>query len=95
MLVRRHELPIRPAGWIVSPCRAYFPFVKIELPVVEDPVGEALHFLRVSGTFYCRFDLKHLVSCASCARRFVDAPYRYGREVPPHGGRNGEAAAAR
>ncbi|HVH88332.1 MAG TPA: AraC family transcriptional regulator [Terriglobales bacterium] len=26
----------------------------IELPAVADPVGEALHFLRMSGTFYCR-----------------------------------------
>lgn len=29
-------------------------FVRIELPPVIDPVGEALHFLRMSGTFYCR-----------------------------------------
>src|SRR5262249_31325710 len=28
--------------------------MKIELPEVVDPVGEALHFLRMSGTFYCR-----------------------------------------
>lgn len=26
----------------------------IVLPPVADPVGEALHFLRMSGTFYCR-----------------------------------------
>ena len=26
----------------------------ITLPPVADPVGEALHFLRLSGTFYCR-----------------------------------------
>lgn len=26
----------------------------IKLPAVADPVGEALHFLRMSGTFYCR-----------------------------------------
>lgn len=26
----------------------------IELPASEDPLGEALHFLRMSGTFYCR-----------------------------------------
>jgi hypothetical protein len=25
-----------------------------ELPAPEDPLGEALHFLRMSGTFYCR-----------------------------------------
>ncbi|HMF63616.1 MAG TPA: AraC family transcriptional regulator [Edaphobacter sp.] len=28
--------------------------MNIELPPVVDPVGEALHFLRMSGTFYCR-----------------------------------------
>jgi len=28
--------------------------VRVELPAVADPVGEALHFLRMSGTFYCR-----------------------------------------
>ena len=28
--------------------------MKIELPAVVDAVGEALHFLRMSGTFYCR-----------------------------------------
>jgi AraC-like DNA-binding protein len=32
--------------------------VKIELPVVVDPVGEALHFLRLSGTFYCRSEFR-------------------------------------
>lgn len=32
--------------------------MKIELPIVEDPVGEALHFLRMSGTFYCRSEFK-------------------------------------
>jgi AraC-like DNA-binding protein len=26
----------------------------IALPPIADPVGEALHFLRMSGTFYCR-----------------------------------------
>jgi AraC-like DNA-binding protein len=28
--------------------------MEIALPPVADPVGEALHFLRMSGTFYCR-----------------------------------------
>lgn len=28
--------------------------MEIVLPPVTDPVGEALHFLRLSGTFYCR-----------------------------------------
>jgi AraC-like DNA-binding protein len=32
--------------------------VKVELPTVEDPVGEALHFLRMSGTFYCRCEFR-------------------------------------
>src|SRR5689334_17375615 len=26
----------------------------VALPPVSDPIGEALHFLRMSGTFYCR-----------------------------------------
>ena len=26
----------------------------IDLPASDDPLGEALHFLRVSGTFYCK-----------------------------------------
>jgi hypothetical protein len=33
-------------------------FVKVELPTVEDPIGEALHFLRMSGTFYCRSEFR-------------------------------------
>lgn len=32
--------------------------MKVELPVVDDPVGEALHFLRMSGTFYCRSEFR-------------------------------------
>ena len=32
--------------------------MKIELPVVEDPIGEALYFLRMSGTFYCRSEFR-------------------------------------
>lgn len=32
--------------------------MKVELPSVSDPVGEALHFLRMSGTFYCRSEFK-------------------------------------
>ena len=30
----------------------------MELPAVVDPVGEALHFLRMSGTFYCRSEFR-------------------------------------
>ena len=25
----------------------------------EDPLGEALHFLRMNGAFYCRSNLTH------------------------------------
>jgi AraC-like DNA-binding protein len=32
--------------------------MKIELPAVSDPLGEALHFLRMSGTFYCRSEFR-------------------------------------
>src|SRR5499427_6903190 len=32
--------------------------MKIELPPVVDPLGQALHFLRMSGTFYCRSEFK-------------------------------------
>jgi AraC-like DNA-binding protein len=28
--------------------------IELQLPAVDDPLGEALHFLRMSGTFYCR-----------------------------------------
>ena len=31
--------------------------MEISLPAVSDPIGEALHFLRMSGTFYCRSEL--------------------------------------
>ena len=26
----------------------------MKLPLAHDPLGEALHFLRMSGVFYCR-----------------------------------------
>src|SRR5215475_4922522 len=32
--------------------------MKVELPALTDPLGEALHFLRMSGTFYCRSKFK-------------------------------------
>ena len=32
----------------------YTRVMDVALPAVSDPVGEALHFLRMSGTFYCR-----------------------------------------
>lgn len=38
--------------------------MKVELPIVEDPIGEALHFLRMSGTLYCRSELREPWSLA-------------------------------
>jgi AraC-like DNA-binding protein len=38
--------------------------VKVELPIVEDPIGEALHFLRMSGTLYCRSEFREPWSLA-------------------------------
>jgi AraC-like DNA-binding protein len=32
--------------------------MRIQLPPVADPVGEALHFFRVCGTFYCRSEFR-------------------------------------
>jgi AraC-like DNA-binding protein len=32
--------------------------VEIALPPVSDPLGEALHFLRMSGTLYCRCEFR-------------------------------------
>src|SRR5215813_8027307 len=32
--------------------------MRVELPIVEDPIGEALHFLRMSGTLYTRSEFR-------------------------------------
>jgi AraC-like DNA-binding protein len=32
--------------------------MKVELPGISDPVGSALHGLRMSGTFYCRSEFR-------------------------------------
>lgn len=37
---------------------AYTRPMDITLPAVSDPIGEALHFLRMSGTFYCRSEFR-------------------------------------
>jgi AraC-like DNA-binding protein len=44
---------IRPFLWMIGnpACRLA---AMTQLPAVSDPLGEALHFLRMSGTFYCR-----------------------------------------
>ena len=46
-------LLIRPCAWTIAPCLPTLHHMN-ELPASHDPLGEALHFLRMSGTFYCR-----------------------------------------
>jgi AraC-like DNA-binding protein len=64
----------------------------IALPVVSDPVGEGLHFLRMSGTFYCRSEFSapwalslppmrnclmlHVVTSGRCVLEVEGAPSR-------------------
>ena len=43
---------VRPTGWTVS--RTGRILGPMAIPVAHDPLGEALHFLRMSGVFYCR-----------------------------------------
>ena len=43
---------VRPTVWTVRHARAHTRVMKI--PLAHDPLGEALHFLRMSGVFYCR-----------------------------------------
>lgn len=40
--------------WTHGPWFLHTKLMDIALPPVVDPLGEALHFLRMSGTFYCR-----------------------------------------
>src|SRR5262245_18290278 len=59
MLAHRDELLVHPSFVDFRDCiSAYFLYMKIELPAVVDPIGQALHFLRMSGTFYCRSVLR-------------------------------------
>jgi len=46
-------LLFRPRAWTIA-IRLPTLNPMIELPDSHDPLGEALHFLRMSGTFYCR-----------------------------------------
>jgi len=60
--------------------------MKVELPAVVDPVGEALHFLRMSGTFYCRSEFGTPWALAippmeNCLMLHVAAAGRYFLEV--------------
>ena len=60
--------------------------MKVELPAVVDPVGEALHFLRMSGTFYCRSEFGApwaltIPPMENCLMLHVAAVGRYFLEV--------------
>src|SRR5262245_32086398 len=57
ILVRTSLLLIRPGRRAQRNRRRILSHVNIALPPVSDPIGEALHFLRLSGTFYCRSEL--------------------------------------
>jgi len=65
---------------------AYCLDMKIELPAVADSVGEALHFLRMSGTFYCRSEFRAPWALAippmeNCLMLHVAVAGRYFLEV--------------
>jgi AraC-like DNA-binding protein len=67
--------------------------MEIALPPVSDPVGEALHFLRMSGTFYCRSEFSapwalafppmqnclmlHVVTSGRCVLETEATPHRW------------------
>jgi len=67
--------------------------MEIALPRVSDPVGEALHFLRMSGTFYCRSEfgapwalahppmrnclILHVVTSGRCVLEVEAMPHRF------------------
>lgn len=43
---------VRPAAWTLSVAGAHTRAMR--MPLAQDAVGDALHFLRMSGVFYCR-----------------------------------------
>jgi len=46
---------VRPEGWTITPGAMHTdPVNERDAWAPVDPLGEALHFLRMSGTFYCR-----------------------------------------
>jgi AraC-like DNA-binding protein/mannose-6-phosphate isomerase-like protein (cupin superfamily) len=53
MSIDPYFMPDRPGKWTRPGPGAYTGHMS-ELPPPDDPLGEALHFLRMSGTFYCR-----------------------------------------
>jgi AraC-like DNA-binding protein len=56
MLRRRELLPLRPGSWTACPGEAHTRIVKMPL-IPVDPLGQALHFLRMTGVMYCRSEL--------------------------------------
>jgi AraC-like DNA-binding protein len=59
MTVRPTSMLVRPAtGWTVAASAGHVPpMVDEPLWIGSDPLGEALHALRMTGTFYCRSEL--------------------------------------
>jgi AraC-like DNA-binding protein len=80
-------LLIHPATWTIASRLPRLSFMN-ELPASGDPLGEALHFLRMSGTFYCRSEFTapwalelppfehcmmfHVVTAGECLLEVVD-----------------------
>src|SRR5215469_1200161 len=54
MPVHRNPLLIRPFPPEIIGAQLILGCMDVVLPAVSDTIGEALHFLRMSGTFYCR-----------------------------------------
>jgi hypothetical protein len=54
MPVRPDPLLVHPEHWATCSCLCILNGMNVELPTVIDPLGEALHFLRMSGIFYSR-----------------------------------------
>jgi AraC-like DNA-binding protein len=85
MLVHRCHLLVRPRS-------RHTHNVSLVLPQVSDPIGEALHFLRMSGIFYCRSEftapwaltlppfpkclMLHVVTSGSCWLEVEGSPNR-------------------
>ncbi len=51
-------MPVRPGGLDATGCRGHgVPMTDTQLGSPVDPLGEALHSLRMTGSFYCRSEL--------------------------------------
>jgi AraC-like DNA-binding protein len=85
-------LTVRPRLLDGQTCSGILTIVKVELPSIEDPLGEALHFLRMSGTLYCRSEFRepwslgipamddslmlHVMTAGKCLLEVEGAPSR-------------------